>query len=230
MLKVFPTCLFAPDGIEADVTGRVIDGGESLSGLKDTIATDGGGFWFAEFQNAYLDEPQVAKAWRAVSAWLKPGRAIIVPFKDLRHQPTLGSVTVPHSDDTPFSDESEYEQGDSDVTLAADAALRATLLELDISYLPEPLVGGERLSIDHTILRHRPYEISEITEQTETTATVRINPPLREATTAGAPVNFHDPLCVMRLDGDMRSPTTFGFVEGGSARFVEHFPGPEGYE
>lgn len=228
MLKVFPTCLFAPDGIEADIELRTISGGRALNDDEDLIATDGGGRVFAQFDNAYLDEPEVALAWRAASAYLDGGATpIIVPFCDARHQPTDGRVTVTHSDGTPFDDESEYSQADSDVTLAADAALRATTLYLAITTLPRSLLGGEWLSIDHTTKRHRAYRIKEITAQDATTATVKISPPLREATTAGTIVDFANPRCVMRLDGEMRSPTMLGYAEGSAIRFVEH-PAPAG--
>lgn len=229
MPKVFPTCLFAPEDTEIDIERRVVSGGTALSGDEDLIATDGGGRWFAHFGGLYLDEPETALAFRALSALSDGGvTAFEVPFCDARHQPTAGEVTVPFSDDQPFSDESEFEQADSEVTLAVDAALRATTLVLDIAILPRALLGGEILSIDHTVHRHRAYRIAEIVAQDETSATIKIRPPLREATVAGAPLNLADPRCMMRVDGDMRSPMSMGFADG-SVRLVEHFPGSEGY-
>src|SRR6187431_1181863 len=113
-MKVFPTCLFAPNDVQADLERRTVSGGEAINGDEDVIASDGGGRVFVEFADPYLDEPATAKAWRALDAYLDGGATpIIVPFCDARHQPTGGSVDTTHSDDTPFSDESEYTQGDA---------------------------------------------------------------------------------------------------------------------
>jgi hypothetical protein len=226
-MKVFPTCLFAPNEVHADLERRTISGGVALNGDEDLIATDGGGRVFVEFGDPYLDDVQAAKAWRALDAYLDGGAVpIIVPFCDLRHQPTNGPVNTTHSDGTTFSDESEYSQGDAYGEVAANAALRATTLHLENLVLPEDLLGGEWLSIDHTTMRWRAYRIMEITayDADAGTATVKVRPPLREAVTAGAAVDFANPRCVMRVEGGMPSPTTLGFASG-AARFVEDFTG-----
>lgn len=229
-LKVLAPCIYAPDGFDADIEGRTIAGGESLSGAQDLIRTDGGGRVVVELADPFLDEPEAALAWRAIAAYLDGGaQPIIVMICDARHQPTAGPVTVPHSDGAPFSDETEYSQSDSEVSIAADAALRATVLDLDITTMPRGFLGGEWLSIDHPIHRWRAYRIAEVLEQTATTARVSVRPPLREAVLAGTQVELAAPRCVMRLDGEMRSPSRLGFAESPGARFVEHFPGPGGY-
>lgn len=224
-MKVFPTCLFAPNEVQADFERRTVSGGESLSGDEDIIATDGGGRVFFEISDTFLDDPEVALAWRALDAYLDGGaRAIIVPLCDARHQPTNGRITVPHSDGTPFSDETEYSQGDASGLVAAGAPLRATTLHLENLILPRPLLGGEWLSIDHPTMRWRAYRIAEIVEQGATTATVKIRSPLREAVTAGEAVDFANPRCMMRVEGGLPSPTSLGYASG-SARFVEDFSG-----
>jgi hypothetical protein len=222
-LRVFPTHLFCFENQEADIERRILTGGESLAGASDVVATDGGGRFFAEFAEAYLDEREVALAWRSISATLQDGVVpVIVPIGDIRHQ--FGrEIRVP--DTVGFWTEAEYDTGVSAVTLAADAALRATTLSLTLAYLAEPLRGGMWLSIDHTVLRHRAYRIGEVLSQDGTTASVTISPPLREATLANAPVEMDDPRCVCRIDGQMRSPTSMGFASG-QVRFVEHFLAP----
>lgn len=226
-MKVFPTCLFAPNEFQADLERRTVSGGESLSGDEDLIATDGGGRVFVEMGDLYLDEPAIAQAFRALDAYCDGGaRAVIVPFCDGRHQPTQGFVTVPHSDGTTFSDETEYSQGDASGEVAGDAALRATVIELSGLVMQRALIGGEWLSIDHPTMRWRAYRIAEITAQDieAGTAKVSIRPPLREAVTAGEFVDFARPRCVMRPDGGLLSPTSMGYASG-SARFVEDFSG-----
>jgi len=225
-MKVFPTCLFAPNGTEADIELRTISGGTAISGDETLIGTDGGGRVFVELEDFYLDDPETALAWSAISAWMDGGlRPMIVPICDAIHQPTNGFTYLPHSDDTPFSDESLYEQGDCVVHLAADAALRATTLYLDITELGRPLVGGEWLSIDHETWRWRAYKIAEIIAQDATSATITIRPPLREAAAEGAEVDFNAPRCVMHLSGEMRAPRNMGYAEGQPLRFVEDMTG-----
>jgi hypothetical protein len=231
-MKVFPTCLFAPDDQQADIERRTISGGESLSGDEDLIQTDGGGRVFYEIGNPFLDDVPAALAWRALDAYQDGGsRAIIVPFCDARHQPTNGRVDVPHSDEATFSDETEYSQGDASAEIAAVADLRATAIELRNLVLARNLLGGEWLSIDHPVMRWRAYRVAEILELDADagTAKLAIRPPLREAVSIGEAVDFTSPRCVMRLDGSMPSPMNMGYTGSTGARFVEHFPGPEGY-
>lgn len=226
-MRVFPTHLFGFSDIDPDIDRRTITGGAALSGSEDVIATDGGGRVFVEFGDPYLDEPDLARAWRAISDVLQGGvTPVIVPLADLRHQQGR-EVRVPRS--LPFWTEAEYATGTSGVTLAADAALRATTLQLAFAYVPfVPLQAGIWLSIDHATIRHRAYRIAEVVSQSGTAATVKLSHPLRIATTAGLAVELTDPRCVMRLEGEMRSPTNFGFASGGQIRFVEHFLAPEG--
>lgn len=227
-MKVFPTCLFSPDDFQADIERRTISGGEALSGDEDIIATDGGGRVFVEIGNPYLDEHDVALAWRALDAYLDGGaRAIVIPFCDGRHQPYADPTSVPHSDDTTFSDETEYVQGNAHGTIAANAALRATIIDIEDLVLPRALLGGEWLSINHPTMRWRAYRIMEIVEQDSEAGTARIaiRPPLREAVTAGEDVDFAKPRCTMRVEGGLPSPTSMGYVVAPGARFVEDFSG-----
>lgn len=225
-LKLFDPCIFCPDGIEADLAERVISGGTALNGQADTIATDGGGFWWFELAEPFLDEVETALAWRALSAHTGGGRPVIVRICDARHQPSGGYAEVPHSDGTPFSDATEYLSGDVDIRAATDAALRATSLAIEKVAVPKALVAGERFSIAHAVMRDRLYQIEAISDDG---LTITFVPPLREAITAGTELNFIDPRCVLRREGDMRSGTRLGFAESSGVRFVEHFPGPGGY-
>lgn len=225
-MKVFPTCLFAPDGQEADIERRVTTGGAALSGDEDIVATDGGGRVFYEISDPFLDDVPTALAWRAISAYLDDGaRAIIVPLCDARHQPNYDLATVPHSDGSPFSDESEYVTSGSQAAIILAAPLRSTTIRINKATLGRSLLGGEWLSINHPAWRWRAYRVAEILEQTDNEALLSIRPPLREAVAIGEAVDFNDPRCVMRLDGSMRSPMSGGFASGAPVRFVEDFTG-----
>lgn len=226
-MKVFPTCLFAPNEFQADLDRRTISGGEALNGDEDLIATDGGGRVFVEIGDPYLDDADIALAWRALDAYLDGGaRAIVVPFCDGRHQPWAESISVPHSDDTTFSDETEYVQSGAHALVGADAALRATVIQLKDIDLPRALLGGEWLSINHPTMRWRAYRIAEILayDADAGTALISVRPPLREAISEGEDIDFAKPRCTMRVDGGLPSPTTIGYASG-AARFVEDFSG-----
>lgn len=221
-MRVFPTYAFSFSDMEADIERRVITGGTALSGSEDIVGADGGGRVVAAFGEPYLDETDYALAWRACASVLKGGiTPVIVPLGDLRHQ---FNADLRYPSSLPWWTEAEYATGSSGVSLSANAALRATTLSLAISFLPGPLRAGMWLSIDHATMRHRAYQIDEVVSQSGTAAQIKISHPLRETTTTGVAVEFHDPRCVMRLDGEMRSPTNMGFVSGSAIRFVEHFP------
>jgi len=222
-MKVFPTRLFCFDGANPDIERRTISGGESLSGEEDVVATDGGGRVFVDFSDAYLDEPDLALAWSALGALLDDGATpIIVPIGDADVQQRGDIVTPPGGN--PWWNEADFAGGVSPVTLSASAALRATQLTLALGPAALPVRAGTWLSIDHTNYRHRAYKIAEVVSQTSSAATIRIRPPLREATASGAEVELSDPKVVMHVDGTMRGPRTLGFAEG-SVRFVEDFSG-----
>jgi hypothetical protein len=221
-MRVFPTYAFAFSDMEADVERRTITGGTALSGSDDVVGADGGGRVFAQFGDPYLDETEMALAWKVCASVLKGGvTPVIVPLGDLRHQFNR-DLRYPVS--LPWWTEAEYATGDSGVALSADAPLRATTLSLAISFIPAPLRAGMWLSIDHATMRHRAYQIDEVVSQSGTAAQIVIGHPLREATDFGTAIELHDPRCVMRLDGEMRAPSNMGFVTGSAIRFVEHFP------
>jgi len=223
-MKVFPTCLFAPNGTDAYLDRRVISGGIALNQDETLIATDGGGRVALEMSDFDLDEPEVAIAWDAIDAYMDGGvQPMIVPLCDARHQPAYYFDDVPHSDGTPFSDETLYQTPGTDVTLAADGALRATILTIDITLLNGHPMGW--FAIDHPTWRWRSYKVAEILDQTETTATISVRPPLREAAAAGTVLDFQNPRCTMHIVGDMRAPRNMGYADGQALRFVEDMTG-----
>lgn len=208
--------------MEADIERRIITGGTALSGSEDVIGTDGGGRVFASYADPYLDEPELALAWKACADTMQSGVVpVVVPLGDLRHQFNR-DMRIPVS--LPFWTEAEYATGDSGVSLSANATLRATTLQLDIDFLPGPLRAGMWLSIDHVNMRHRAYRIKKVVNQSGTAAEIDLSHPMREATLSGVAVELHDPRCVMRLEGEMRSPSSMGYTSGSGIRFVEHFP------
>ncbi|WP_257540996.1 hypothetical protein [Sphingobium sp. CFD-1] len=221
MLATFPTCQFSFASREIAVQQNIISGGTALNGDETVISTDGGGRWVAEYGSAPLNRREKVLSWRSARAILEGGAVpIIFPICDARHQPVGSRSRVPHSDDSPFSDDSLYGTSDCFVTAAADAPLRATSLILNIASIGKPLLGGERFSIDHPTWRHRLYEIKSIDG-----GQITFRPPLREAVPAGTEINFSDPRCVMRLTGDMAAPLNGPRAATGSITLIEDMTG-----
>lgn len=222
MLDSFPTCLFAFASREIMVVQNVISGGVSLAGDETMVATDGGGRWRADYQNAPLNRRDKVLAWRAARANMEGGlRPIIFSICDARHQPLAGkSKGVPHSDGTPFDDTTLYEGAGGNSVALTDAPLRATSIFIDATLLEAPLVGGERFSIDHPTWRHRLYEVKKVDG-----SRVEFRPPLREAVTAGTDIELRDPKCVMRLAADMAAPLDGPRFATGSISLIEDMTG-----
>ena len=221
-MLVFPTYLFDFAGAEVDIERRRVSGGEALSGDETTILTDGGGRVFAEYAEPHLDPREHALAWRALSDHLAD-QPIIVPLGDVRHQ-MVREVHVPPGG-LPWWTEAEYIAGQETHASSAEAAFRATQIDIAIIYHEVPLRPGMWFSIRHAAWCHRAYRIKQVISQTSAAATVTFNPPLREAVPSGTRIELADPLCTMRLDGVMRSPADMGFAEGSGCRLVEDFRG-----
>lgn len=218
MADVFPTRLFRFNESEVGIERQTLRGGVSLAGEEDVISADGGGRVFAEFSNGPLIDRSPTLAWRAFLARMEEGVVpVIVPFCDARHTPYVGAPhRVPHSDDTPFSDETLYVGGGApNATLTSNAALRATTIAFAIS--DERLFqGGEWFSIEHPTKGYRAYQITSVNTQ----GNVSFRPPLREAAAIGTVVNFSAPRCLMVQDGRSRSQKQGRYTEA-AIRFIE---------
>lgn len=217
MADTFPTCQFGFFEMEADIERVTISGGTSLANVEDMISTDGGGRVFCEFADAELVDREKVLAWRAIKTMLDEGvTEIVVPFCDPRHQPVNTPIEgVPHSDGSPFGDDSLYASGGGNGEVAAPAALRATSLTFT-GTTEKPLIGGEWFSIQHPNKSHRAYRIGRIAGSTLT-----FRPPLREAITAGEVINFRNPLCLMRVEGRPGNRLQLGRITPAAIRFVE---------
>lgn len=221
MLDSFPTCKFAFANREIMVVQNVVSGGTSLAGDETVIATDGGGRWRAEYSNAPLNRRDKVLAWRAFRAIMEGGVVpFIFPICDARHQPVKKSIGAPHSDDTPFDDDTLYESGGGDVAATTSALLRGTALRINIAALQKELLGGERFSIDHPTWRHRLYEIKKVDGNM-----IEFRPPLREAVPAGTVLEFREPKSVMRLASDMSAPNDGPRGGVGSISLIEDMTG-----
>lgn len=197
MLDTWPIHLFWPSAMRWRRVSVTSGGGQGANGLMRIVRTDGGGRWRCEMTVPLLRIPDI-KAARAIIEEQDGGAAqILVPFfPDAEAPYPLGmpAPLVTHSDGSTFDDETMYQSGAIEVTLAQAAALRATTVYPDV--VASGLIGGgEMFSIDHPIYGEHLYCITRLLDD----GGWRIRPPLRWATDADTPINFDNPKCVMRL-------------------------------
>lgn len=205
-MRTLHPCLFNFQDQNIRRVGSTIDGGTSLSGIRDDIETTGGGYWRADFNNGRTRSREQGLAWRAIVDGLDNGAgSIVVLFCERLFQPVDDVVSVPHSDGTPFSDGTEYETGRAAYTAAA-APLRSTLLTIS-GTSEKQLIGGEIFSIRHPNWGWRAYRIISIDGNQ-----VTIRPPLREAIEDATALEFDKPRCQMCAapDAEIGNPTNLG--------------------
>lgn len=237
MTVEFPRRLLREKSHSWNLVGVAVTPGQTAQSVAPIIRSDGGGFWSCVMSDVSLSGPrksdvkQLTLLWRAIRQICDGGvNAIVVPRNDALFRPwpdgvaqTVG-LSIPHGpDDTFFDDGTGYYQSVIDVTCSA-GVLRSTSLAISLNYSGE-LQGGESFSIEHTGLGWRLYEISTVEMLSDTTATIRFRPPLREAVTDGTHMEFDRPRCTMRL----AKPSSMDFsvapwtFNSGSVDFVEAF-------
>jgi hypothetical protein len=220
-IHVFPVHLFNPREVRARIIESVISGGVSLSGEEDVIATDGGGRWEITFDGITLRTPAQIKAWEAWEGHLGRGATdVLVPLLSIGHANRsshgLGAMAVSKLvvDDPVFPTSAVYSSPHITAAISANAALRATQIGITVTK-GAPLVGGEKFSISERAYRIvRPLGSGQF----------QIEPPLREAATAGDACTFDWPLLKCRsAPGESWSPAlSFGRRGEASIRFMEN--------
>lgn len=238
---VFPRRLLREKSNAWNLAGTAAGPGITDASVMTMVRTDGGGFWTCSMSDVSLSgagsatgrdrQALATKLWRAVRQLANGGvTPMVVPRNDALFIPWPAGFprkpSIPHSDETLFSDGSGYYQPTIDVTCAA-ADLRATSLDLRLNRCGD-IVGGESFSIQHDDpnIDWRIYEIATVDYSDDTHATITFNPPLRDDVADGTQVEFDRPRCLMRLGkpGSMDfsvAPWTFN---SGNVDFIEAFP------
>lgn len=234
MPSIVELCQFNFESQDIRVVGSEIDGGTSLSGLSDPIQIDGGGYWQADFSGADFggvsdDDRAATLAWRAINAGLSGGVSAVVLFCDRHHQPVGAAAYVPHSDDTPFDDGSEYLSGGASATVTAvvngqAGGLNATVIEVDITS-ERPLIGGEKFTHVHATWLDRAYEIRKI-ETITGGLRLTFQPPIRGGIAVGDSLDFDNPRCLMRRSSQPTNALSLGLYSTASITFVEDMRAP----
>ena len=193
MAMVWPYDLLTPRAERARLQGMAMTGGQSVGGIVRSSRMDGGGLWVIEQEFLFHSRAQIKTA-RAIEASLDGGSGeIVVRVFETPFAPA-GSVssTVPFSDDSTFSDGTEFASIPVGATLTASGSLRSTTITL--AMITGSLEGGERFSIDHATKGRRLYTVARVDGNA-----VTIRPPLREACPVGTALDFARPGCTVRL-------------------------------
>lgn len=224
MLPIFPTHLFNPQAIKADVVPRLIDGGTAINGDSTEIQTDGGGRWEITYSGIVLRTPQQIKRWDAWTAFM-PGRSFLVPLVSLHTapRPIAGGLPARPSSigdgDELFPTAVGYAAPYIVAQTTAAADLRATTLSINIAQGAR-VEGGEKFSVDG-----RGFKIERVLSRSGQQATVSVSPPSRAPIASGSTVNFDWPTvkCKLVMGQDLAPNLAFGRRAEMSISFVEDF-------
>lgn len=191
---------------------RALVGPTSVSGETQAIELSGGGLWQVQCDSIRVRTRAQILAYRAVVARaIGPVRPIVVPIYD-RVAPTIcASRYSTHSDGAPFDDATRYRTGPVVAELAAEAALRATSLDIKVLEGDAPEAGA-LLTIDHGgDYGPRLYQIHTLDGALSADSwRVQVEPPLRRAAETGRPVAFDVLACTMQLVSDSAGLTQRG--------------------
>lgn len=224
MSFLWPIRLLCPQSISLDLHPRTYSGGASQSG-RTQISVSDAGYWTVQMAGFPVYDRDRVNCWRAIENLLE-GRLNTVDIELYNYEYQFSAhgsdvepsdfleVSVTHSDDATFSDGSGYASGLVEVELDASAIVRATSITLDITYAPR-IEPGQIFSIEGDSKGPRFYKVRTFDADTNE---MTFRPPLREAVSAGARVEFDRPRCRMRLASDnamkleLRAPT-IGFPD-----------------
>lgn len=229
-----PTIIDWPDSqlpatLEIEPSNISRSGGRTLTGREDIVATDAG-FWVGKMSFQTRSDAYIV-LWRGIRTMLE-GRTnilrlptfdgLMLPAVALYGPSILG--TVPHSDDAPFSDLSEYASGAIDASLTAAIAVRATSLTMAISDI-WPILPGNHFSLEGRLHIVKSYQ------NFGAFSTITFWPPTRSAYAAGTRVEFDRPTGFWRLAEDTtgkipRVANQISTVNLDLVEAVEYFPPP----
>lgn len=187
-----------PKDVAVNPGPRPIGGPPALDGGAQWVQSDAG-CWYIDYYGISVVESDRIKLFRILQGLLNgPATSILVPTFDCKQAPwpldgsgrkIIGSYT-PHSDGTPFSDDTLYYNQSIDITCAvASAGLSALTITVNMA---GELQGGEHFSVGE-----RLYRIIGIEQVSSSPLMydVDIWPPLREAIADGAQLDFDRPVC-----------------------------------
>lgn len=225
----------APERAPVDVKGAALEGGRPIAGESAATELSGGGLVTASYEGCKITTEEQHEYINMLSARLNGSFRLINvpiptdwwgPFPKIGGLPAPYVTGIPHSDGALFTDLSGYSQATVSGEVAAGAALNAGVLVLTTTGLSRRLRHSDWFSIYHPTKGWRAYRYWEVISAptgVNGTYTLAINPPLREAVTAGTRVEFARPRFVGRFPADFTLPsvTEAFFSIKQDMRFVE---------
>lgn len=220
---IFPTHLFNPSKVRTVIERKTLSGGVSLSGIEDTVITDGGGRWVITYSEIPLDDPEMQRFWEAWNGHLNGGNTdILVPMVSIETAPRPAQgkgFAMPSdiwADHHLFPTQVRFAAPYIEATATVSAALRATSIAITIAR-GSSLRGGEKFSVGE-----RAYRIGKETSP----GVFSIEPPLREPILAGTAINFDWPVVKCRsVPGqDWSVDVEYGRFGDAEITFAEVFP------
>lgn len=194
MPDLVPVHLWNPSSIKRSLVGQVTTSPSTISGIVQAVKTDGGGLWRVDYSGISLRGPRALESWNAWTAHLAGGATLVnAPMAEIalapyRNKPTR--MRAPDADPDPnFPSQGPYGANRAIIATVAAAALRATTVTVTVTH-GAPLRSGQGFGVIHASGTHRWYRIVRVQSRNGMAATVTIEPPLREAVTAGTPVDF----------------------------------------
>ncbi len=203
-ILVWPHDVLIPAENYPNIVPFTRTGGRALGGAKPSVRTDLG-FWTIDYVGILLHSPAQLRVWEAIKDILSgsSGR-IAVPIWVQQSAPWAGgprvgyepSPTVPHDDDTPFDDGTEYEQGAISIETVGETLIGATVITL------RAIAAGDDLSGVFFSYEHALYRTGRVVSVDGNDWTMRISPSIRQTIPAGATLEFDIPTCLVRLVDD----------------------------
>lgn len=197
----WPAGLLTPQSSPFDIVPFSRTGGRSLGGVMRSAKSDRG-WWSGSYNNIIFRRTNFdqQRTWNALRVALGGTTGLIaVPVCSTALWAGYGLTfgqTVPHDDDTPFDDETEYSQSAVLLEMASFASLGATVVTLRL--LDLPIGGSIRFSYQHAM-----YETGRILAQpSATTYQVEIFPAIRAPIPADAILENEKPTVLCHLASD----------------------------
>jgi hypothetical protein len=225
-VTAWPKGFFRPLRIEWDFVGGQITAGFGKGGVQQVGSMSGGPLVCARLSDITVRGRDAINAARAFKARLSQGLGLVrISVCEHHLAPLVAGYTgdgVPHDDGSPFSDSSLYYTEAITATSNGGAALNAVQMTLSMAGAYRAIQGGEPFSVyDADMGEHIHFIDGLLDGGTDAFPIVTFWPPLRFAVTDGQAINFDNPGCVMRLNGDFPLPVDMGRWATFSLEFVE---------
>ena len=206
MSTIYWPTILRPQKIKIDLAHRSLRGPSAQSGFTQVISNSAG-IWTGTYDSIPVYSSSMIRCWRALDTLIEGQLGVIsLPAWDFPRSPSamdeLGSNIqslgpVPNSDGSFFNDYSGYAGTWTNVTVTSKANIGDTTITLTKNAPKVTLELGHRFSVNS-----RLYQIKSITAQNDSTATIVIRPPIREAVFSGDIAEFDYPRVLMRLTDD----------------------------